>query len=365
MQKIFVNSDKLFLFITAMLFMAGFFILASASSALSEKQFQIPYYYISNQFIKGFLPGLLAFFCGLMIPYLWWRKAAFPFLIFALTLMMLIFIPQLGFTHGGATRWLSLGFITFQPSEILKLALIMYFASWLESKKPVIQEYSATFVPFVIIMSVVAVFLVMQPDIGTLMIISVNAFFMYMVGGSRWTQILALIFLAIIGIFIFLQLMPYSRDRLSVFLNPGHDPLGKGYQISQAFVAIGSGGFWGRGVGESWKKYGFLPEPVSDSVFAIFAEEFGFLGGVLLVLLFLVFFWRGLRIAMSAPNVFGQLLGTGIVVSLTAQAFINIAANIGLMPLTGVPLPFVSYGGTSLAISMAEIGIMLNISKNS
>ena len=363
MQKLFADTDKSFLLITAALSAAGFLILASASGSLSERQFQVPYYYVFNQFIKGFLPGLLGFCIGLSIPYTFWRKAAVPLMLVSLVLMALVFMPSIGMSYGGATRWLSLGPITFQPSEILKLSLIMYLASWLESRRPVIQEYSATFIPFVIIMFVVAVFLGMQPDLGTLSIMCANAIFMYFVGGSRVSQIGALIVFGLIGFFAILQLMPYSRDRIMVFLNPESDPLGKGYQVNHAFIAIGSGGFWGRGVGESFEKYGFLPEPIGDSIFAVFAEEFGFIGSMVLILLFLVFIWRGLLIASGASNVFGKLLGTGIIVSIAVQAFVNIGANAGILPLTGVPLPFISYGGTSLTMSLLGVGILSNIAK--
>ncbi len=365
MKNIFVGIDKSFFLIAVVLSAVGFFILASASAALSEKQFGVPYYYIANQFMRGFIPGMILFFIGLSVSYTAWRTYSVPFIIASLILMVMVFMPDVGFSYGGAMRWITIGPITFQPSEILKLALIMYLASWLESRKSVIQEYSATFIPFIIIVSIIGVFLVLQPDLGTFIVIGANALFMYLIGGSRWSQIGALMVLGLVAFFIFLQFFssPYGRDRMFTFLNPGHDPLGKGYQVNQAQIAIGSGGFFGRGIGESIQKYGLLPEPIGDSIFAVFAEEFGFVGAGALVLLFLFFLWRGLSIATRAPNVFGKLLATGIVVSISIQAFINIGANSGIVPLTGIPLPFISYGGTSLAMTMASVGILLNVSK--
>ena len=363
MKNIFVGIDKSFFLIAAVLSAVGFLILASASAALSEKQFGVPYYYIVNQFVRGFVPGTILFLIGLSVSYTAWRTFSVPFIMASLILMVMIFMPDVGFSYGGATRWITIGPITFQPSEILKLALIVYLASWLESRKSVIQEYSATFIPFIIIVSIIGVFLVLQPDLGTLVVILLNALFMYLIGGSHWKQIGVLIMLGLVAFFIFLQLMPYSRDRMLVFLNPNQDLLGKGYQVNQAQIAIGSGGFLGRGIGESVEKYGLLPEPIGDSIFAVFAEEFGFAGAGILVAFFTFFLWRGLVIAARAPNVFGKLLATGIVVSISIQAFINIGANSGILPLTGIPLPFISYGGTSLAMTMASVGILLNISK--
>ncbi len=363
-NALFSNADRSFLIITAALIAAGFLVLASASGALSLRQFQVSHYYVVNQFIKGFLPGLALFTAGLLIPYTFWRRAAVPLMIATLVLMALVFVPAIGFSHGGATRWLSFGPFLFQPSEFLKLSLIIYLASWLESRRPVIEEYSATFAPFVIIMGVVGIFLGLQPDLGTFMVMCGTATFMYFIGGSRPSQIGALIVFGLIGFFVVLQLMPYSRDRIMVFLDPSSDPLGKAYQVNHAFIAIGSGGFWGRGIGESLEKHGFLPEPMGDSIFAVFAEEFGFIGGIVLISLFLLFLWRGMLIASRAPTPFAILLATGIVASISIQAFINIGANSGILPLTGITLPFISYGGSSLVATLAGAGILLNISKH-
>lgn len=360
---LFSRIDKSFLIISLSLLLVGLLILAASSAALSEKNFGTTYYYLLNQLSRGVLIGLVGFFAGLYVPYSFWRKAAVPLMIVSLMLMALIFIPKLGFSHGGATRWLQLGPIIFQPSEILKISFVIYLASWLESKRHALHDFSGAFIPFVVIMSIVGIFLVMQPDIGTLGIIGISAVIMYLFGGGRLSQFFTLVALGLIALFVLIQPGSYRADRLTVFLNPEHDPQGTGYQINQALIAIGSGGFSGRGFGGSLEKYNYLPEPMGDSIFAIYAEEFGFVGSAFLILLFLFFLWRGLDIGNRAPTIFGKFFAVGLTTSIIVQAFINIGAISGLLPLTGVPLPFVSYGGTSLAVTMTSVGILLNISK--
>src|SRR3989344_911488 len=235
----------------------------------------------------------------LFVPYRIWKKIAFPAMLGSFVLLALLFIPDLSYSFGGANRWLKVGPISFQPSEILKLAFVAYLASWLDSRRQEIISVSYGMIPFAIMLAIVGMFLVMQPDIGTL-------------GTAVITS----------GILYFL------------------------------------------GYGKSLQKYNYLPEPMGDSVFAIFAEEMGFLGILLLLGLFVFFLWRGFTIAKHAPDIFGKLLAAGITVGIISQAFINMAAISGLLPLTGIPLPFISYGGTSLAMTLASIGILLNISKH-
>lgn len=359
-----MKIDKPFLYISIALFCIGLVILGSASAVLAEKNYQNTYYYILHQLLYGGTLGLLGFFLGMRIPFSFWRKMAVPLMLFSLILSALLFIPQLGVAHGGATRWLALGSFSFQPSEILKFAFIVYLASWLESKREHLGDFSSAFIPFIIIMAIVSVFLIMQPDIGTLGVMILSAVVLYFFGGGKISQFATLVVLGVVMLFLLIQLAPYRLDRLTVFLNPGSDPQGKGYQINQAFIAIGSGGFSGVGFGGSREKYSYLPEPIGDSIFAIFAEEFGFLGVLVLISLFLMFLWRGFHIAARAPTVFGKFLAIGLTSSIVIQSFINIGAISGLLPLTGIPLPFISYGSTSLVMTMTIIGIMLNISKH-
>jgi len=356
------NIDKELFWTVIILFIGGILILSSASIVLSEKNSGTFYYYTLRQIVLGGFVGFLGLFAAMKIPYRVWRKASVPFMAVSFILLALLLIPQFGFSHGGATRWLSLGFINFQPAEILKLAFVVYLASWLDSRRSDVGSTAYGLMPFSLMIALVGVFLVMQPDIGTLIVIIATAGIMYLLGGGRWHQVGILAVLGIVVGFFLIQLAPYRLDRISVFFNPGFDPSGAGYQMTQSLIAIGSGGAFGRGFGMSVQKYSYLPEPMGDSIFAVYLEEMGFVGAILLVGAFLFFLWRGFLVARRAQDSFGKLLAAGITVSIFIQAFINMAAISGLLPLTGIPMPFVSYGGTSLVVTLISAGILLNIS---
>ena len=313
-----------------------------------------------------FLVLLIGFFVAQYIPYRFWRRVALPLLVGALVLMALVFIPDLGLSAKGATRWLRFGSLVFQPAEIMKLAFVLYLASWLDARRKDVSSVSYGTIPFTIMLGIVSIFLIMQRDIGTLGIIVVSSCILYYLGGARAPQIAMLVMLGAMLLVLVTQFgssSSYRSERLRVFFDSAHYQQDTGYQIKQALIAIGSGGIPGRGFGFGVQKYGYLPEPMGDSIFAIFAEETGFIGACMLIALFLAFIWRGFLIAKRAPDVFGKLLAGGIIIGITTQAFVNMAAISGLLPLTGVPLPFVSYGSTSLAITLASTGILLNISK--
>jgi cell division protein FtsW len=298
-----------------------------------------------------------------IIPFHLWKKFALPLMLLSFFLLALLFIPELSYSVGGARRWLQFGPISFQPAELLKFSFIIYLASWLDTRRADVASVSYGLIPFSLMLAIVGIFLVMQPDVGTLGVIVITAGAMYFIGGSRPSQIAALLAGGAAIFYFIIQMAPYRLSRILVFLNPGLDPQGIGYQINQAFIAIGSGGFFGLGFGKSVQKYNYLPEPIGDSIFAIFAEEMGFIGVFALIALFAFLFWRSLHVAKNAPTTFGKLLGTGIAISIMTQVFVNMAAITGLLPLTGIPLPFVSYGGSSLMITLASVGVLLNISK--
>ena len=357
------SIDKKLFWTIVTLFVGGILILSSASIVLSERNSGTFYFYTLRQLLLGGVAGFIGCLIATRIPYRFWRKAAVPLMIVSFFLLALLFIPQFSLTHGGARRWLSLGPINFQPSELLKLSFIIYLASWLDARRSDLHSIAYGLAPFSLMIAIVGAFLIMQPDIGTLIIILATAGIMYLVGGARWHQLGILLALGgIIGFFI-IQIAPYRLSRLLVFLNPNFDPQGVGYQIVQSLIAIGSGGFFGRGFGMSVQKYNYLPEPMGDSIFAVYLEEMGFFGALLLIGVFTFFLWRGLQVARSAKDHFGKLLAVGITVGIVTQAFINMAAISGLLPLTGVPLPFVSYGGTSLMVTLISTGILLNISR--
>lgn len=305
----------------------------------------------------------MAFFAPLSL----FKKWSFLLLLLNIVLLALVFIPGIGEKIGGAHRWIYIGPISFQPSELLKLTFILYMASWLAAhglgaKK---ESFKKTLVPFAAIMTVLSMFLILQPDVGTLGVIATTGVAMYFLGGTPLWHTFALMVFGLASLAVLLVTKPYRWHRLEVFFDPSFDPLGKGYQINQALIGIGSGGLFGTGLGLSFQKFGSLPEPISDSIFAVFAEETGFAGSLFLLLLFAAFAWRVFVIAKRAPDKFASLTAVGIGFWIFFQAALNIAAMLGIVPLTGIPLPFISYGGSALFSELIAMGILLNISKQS
>ena len=355
--------DKSLLAMTLIFFTGGILILGSASMVLAYKNTGSVTGYALRQLAIGGGVGLIAMAITSRIHYRTWRKLALPLLLISFACMALLFIPHLRLASGGAARWLKIGPMSFQPSELLKISFIIYLASWLDARRREVASVSYGMLPFALMVSVVGVFLAMQPDVGTLIVIVMTSGLLYFFGGGKTSQVITLLLLGAAALFLLVQLAPYRLSRLFIFFNPGSDPLGAGYQMNQASLAIGSGGFWGLGFGRSVQKYLYLPEPMGDSIFAVFSEEMGFIGAMALLAFFFFFYAKGLSIARRAPDVFGKLLAAGVATGIMSQAFVNMAAISGLMPLTGIPLPFISYGGTSLAMTLASVGILLNISR--
>lgn len=358
------QPDYLLITIIGLLLALGLVTLSSASSAVAYQKFQDTYYYLRRQFLFGVLPGLALLFLFSRIDYRRWKKFALPLIVVSLGLLAAVFLPGIGFSYGQAHRWVRLGGFIFQPAEIVKLTFLLYIASWLERKGAELNDLNFGFLPFVILLGLVSALIILQPDVGTVGIIIIMATLTYFVAGARiyWMGIL-------VGggaslLFALIKLAPYRLARLATFLNPELDPRGIGYHMKQALVAIGSGSLFGLGLGHSRQKFLYLPEVISDSVFAVIAEELGFIitSGIIILFIFLAF--RGLRIARYAPDSFGRLLSVGIISWIVGQAVINMAAMLGLVPLTGLPLPFISYGGTALVAAMAASGILINISKH-
>lgn len=319
---------------------------------------------VINQGLFGLLGGLIAMYITSKINYKFWRKYSLYIFIISLILTLLVFVPGIGFQHGGASRWVNFGFISFQPSEILKIGFIIYFSAWLSGVWRKIGSAKFGLIPFGIMLGLIGGILLLQPDTDTLAVIFVTGLAMYITAGARWRDVFLMILASALGLAMIAFARPYVMDRLLTFVDPARDPLGSGYQIQQSLIAVGSGGIFGRGFGQSIQKFDFLPEPIGDSVFAVAAEEFGFVGSVFLILLFIWFVKRGLTISVRAPDTFSRLLVLGIVILIAIQAFVNIGAMLGILPLTGLPLLFVSHGGTALFITLAEMGIILNISKH-
>ena len=323
----------------------------------------------SHQFLKdqvvSALIGWVAFFVVSKIDYHFWKKNALLMMIITLLLLILVFIPGFGFEHGGARRWISVGPIFFQPSEVIKITFLFYLAAWLSKKGAQVKDFSVGFLPFLALICLISALIMMQPDLGTLLVIVAMASILFFVTGANIKHILLAALMGLLAVGLLIVSTPYRMARLKAFLNPEENILGIGYHVQQALVAIGSGGWLGRGFGRSLQKFSYLPEVSGDSIFAIMAEELGYIRIILFMLVYVIFLIRGFQIAKKAPDRFGKLVAIGVVSWLGFQAFVNMAAMLSLVPLTGLPLPFISYGGSSLIISMIAVGILYNISKYS
>lgn len=355
--------DRYFLGIVAVITLIGLFSFVSASLGILAKSESKFYGVLFNQLVLGLVGGSIALWVTMHIPYVFWRKHAFYIFLATLILTLLVFIPSLGFEHGGAQRWISIGALSFQPAEFLKLGFVIYFATWLAWTHKQKQELRFKILPLIILLGIVAAILLKQPDTKSLILITTAACAMLFVSGVSWKKIGIIVAVGIIGITLLAFIRPYVMERIETFINPSSDPRGSSYQLQQSLIAIGSGGMFGRGLGQSVQKFGYLPEPQGDSVFAVIGEEWGFVGSGILVVLYIFLAVRGLKIALRAPDTFARYLVVGITTLITAQSFLNIASLLGLFPLTGVPLVFISHGGTSLAIALAAVGIILNVSR--
>lgn len=356
------NSDYFFISLTFILAIFGLVMLTSASSDIAKLRFGDSYYYLKHQLVYGFALGLFGFTLGYVAYYRFWEKLSLTLLIVNIILLGLVFTP-LGVNIKGAERWLNFGGISFQPSEIIKLTFLIYLSAWVSKNQIRHLSFFKGLLPFLILLGAVSFLLVLEPATTTAVLIFTASMIVYFMGGAKFRFIAGSIILAIIGLATIIYVTPYRLQRVMSYINPQQDSLGSGYHINQALIAIGSGGITGIGYGNSTTKLKYLPEPIGDSIFAIVSEELGFVGSIALIATFLMFVWRGLMIAKNAKDHFGQLLVTGFIALMGLQVFVNIGAISGLIPLTGVPLPFISYGGTSLAVFLTMCGIIVNVSK--
>lgn len=355
--------DKPFLLSVVILMIAGFFIFSSASLGLLARS-GVTYSSVAfSQTVLGLFLGSIAMVITSRLSFSIWKKTAFYLLLVAIILNILVLIPGIGFEHGGARRWFNIAGISFQPSEALKLAFVIYFAAWAAGMKKKMNTFRYGFLPLIILLGICAGLLLQQPDTDTLAMIVAAGMSIFLAAGGKWRYIFLILGTGIVGLMLLAFTRPYVMQRITTFMNPSENAQGSSYQIQQSLIAIGSGGIFGRGFGQSVQKFNFLPEPIGDSIFAVQAEEFGFIGAAGLIALFVFFSTRGLKIASRVPDPFGRLVVVGIVIMITAQAFVNIGAMLGVLPLSGITLPFVSHGGTSLFITLLEAGIVLSISK--
>ncbi|MDO8521935.1 MAG: FtsW/RodA/SpoVE family cell cycle protein [bacterium] len=320
---------------------------------------------VFNHLVLGAGIGVVALIITSIVDYRVWQRFAPFFFVLAIIATALVFLPQIGVMHGGGKRWIEFAGISFQPSETLKLGTVIMAAAYFSAIRARIQSMWYTIGGLIAILALPSVVLVLQPDIGTLGVITLGALAIYFTAGVSWKHIaiIACIIPIVLGAIIMTK--PYVRDRVATFFYPAKNQQAEGYQIRQSLIAIGSGGFSGRGFGQGVQKFTYLPEPMGDSIFAVAGEELGFVGSASIVVLFLAFALRGFTVASRAPDLFGALLGVGISMYLASEAFINIASMLGVAPLTGIPLTFVSQGGSAMLVSLASAGILLNISKHS
>ena len=355
--------DKSFLLISIILIVAGFFIFSSASLALLAKESSNYSSIAFSQTVFGLFAGTVVMIIVSRLDSQIWKKSAFWLLLIAIIINILVLVPGIGFEHAGARRWIKLGAVSFQTSEMLKLAFIIYFAAWVAGVKEKMKTFYWGFLPLLVLFAISAVLLLKQPDTDNLILIIIAGVAMFIAAGGKWRYVFSILLAVIIGLALLAYARPYVMQRITTFLNPQTDIQGASYQVQQSLIAVGSGGLFGRGFGQSVQKFTYLPEPVGDSIFAVAAEEFGFVGSVFLLIMFVLFATRGIKIASETSGVFGRLTVVGIVIMITSQAFVNIGAMLGVIPLSGITLPFVSHGGTSLFVSLLEVGIVLSISR--
>lgn len=369
------RPDYALLVVVALLVVGGFFILASASSDLSKIKYDDTYYFLKQQALKGLLPGICGFLLGFFLYYRRWRKLAPWLFLINIILMILVFTP-LGFESHGSSRWIDLGSFSFQPSELLKFTFILYLASILSSTSVrTMKKGWKTYLVFLFLSGVVALLILLQPATTMMVIIVGSGAIMYFLGGASLKHFFLTIVLGIVAVGLFAMATPYRLERVAPYWNPVVEKIfpklaidaGKTdrFHVERSMIAIGTGGVSGVGFGQSTSKFSVLPEPIGDSIFAVIAEELGFIGSATVLILYFSLFWRGTKIVSRSNDDFARMAALGFVLVISIQTVIHIAANAGLLPFTGVPLPFVSYGGTSLAASLTIMGVLTNISRYS
>lgn len=356
------HIDYTFVAIVLALLTYGLIMVFSASSATAHYRMNDTFHFIKKQFFFA-LFGLAAMYGASLVPYNFYRKIALPFLGASFLLLIVVLTP-LGISVNGAQRWLGFGGFQFQPSEVAKLALVIFLAKSLPENRDLLQKFWSGFFVYLVIIGLIAGIILLEPHMSGAMIVCLVGAIMMFISGAKVRHFLYMLAPALAGVFGLILIEPYRMKRFTTFLDPFSDMLGDGFQIVQSLYAIGSGGLFGLGLGQSRQKFLYLPEPQNDFIFSIICEELGFIGALLVVVLFVALIWKGIQIAIKAPDTFSSMLVTGITSLIAVQVILNIAVVTSSMPATGIPLPFFSYGGTSLMILLAEMGIVLNVTRH-
>lgn len=351
------------LFFTVIALLSFGVVMVYSSSAVSAYvNFNDSYYFLKRQIIWVTM-GIIAMLFTINIDYHAWKKFGTPILIVTIILLSLVLVPGFGKVVNGARRWLGFGSLYLQPSEIAKLSMVLFSSASLAGQQEKIRFFVKGLLPQLIILLFVFGLILKEPDLGTALAIGGTIFILLFAAGAKLSHLTSLGVIGVIGIIAAIILEPYRLKRLLAFSNPWADPLDTGYHIIQSLYALGSGGLFGVGLGRSREKFLYLPEPHTDFIFAILGEELGFIGTITIILLFFLFAWRGYKIAISAPDIYGSLLAAGLTTMIVMQALMNIAVVTASMPVTGIPLPFISFGGSALIFTLAGVGILLNISR--
>lgn len=339
----------------------GIVMVYSASSAVALKRFGSDYMFLKKQAIFA-LGGILALVTCRHFPYRWYRLLTYPLLALALILLLAIQFTDLGFSAGGSARWLRFGQFSFQPSEFARFAMVVFLAYSLEKKTENVKTFSIGFLPHVLVFGAFAVLIFKQPDFGSVLILATLTWLMMFVGGVRCLHLFTTLIALLPVAYYFLISAEYRVKRILSFLDPWQYPADEGYQVVHSLMAFGTGGLWGTGIGKGYQKLFYLPEPHTDFIFSIIGEEFGLAGVLVIIGLFVLVLIKGIQIARNAADTFGSLLALGLTTAMGLQVCINMGVVLGLLPTKGLTLPFLSYGGTSLLMNMASIGILMNIS---
>lgn len=352
------------LFLSVMLLLAiGVVMVYSSSSIVALKRYNDGYYFLKRQLLFASL-GVFIMLAVSRIDYRIYQKFAYPLLGISLISLVLVLIPHVGVDIAGTRRWFRVGGFTFQPAEFMKIAMVIYMAHSLSKKGERVKAFSVGIVPHMMVLGFTLLLILMQPDFGTSMAIAAVVFIMLFTAGARLTHLLSLVLLSLPAIYMLVFRVAYRRRRIMAFLNPWDDPQNVGFQIIQSFLAFGNGGLFGVGLGDGRQKMFYLPESFTDFIFSTIAEETGLIGILIIMALFVTFIVRGLQMSLRMKDPFGRYLALGLTSVIGLQAFINMAVVMGLLPNKGLPLPFISYGGSSIMTTLIGVGILLNISSH-
>ena len=343
----------------------GVVMIFSSSAVIAAERFGDPYHYLKRQLMWACL-GVAALVVGARVEYVRYMRYAYLLYAGVVVMLALTLIPGVGQAANGARRWISLGFAQFQPAEFAKLALIIFFAAMLTKKRKEgkLSDFQFGYLPNLAALALVFALVQFQPDLGTAMMIALVAVFLFVMAGARFSHVLGTALVVAPLMAVSIMSTSYRKRRIMSFLDPWEDSADAGYQIIQSFVAMANGGPWGVGLGGGQQKLFYLPEPHTDFIYAIIAEELGFAGGMTVLALFAAFVWRGFRVGLKAPDMFGSLLALGITFAVGAQALLNVAVAMGMLPTKGLPLPFISLGGSALVMWMFAVGVLTNVSEH-